>query len=389
MSKDKPQTTQEIYTIIPTGGDGTRLRPFTETRSKPLVPIINNFPILEFILYSLTYGAGLRNFIFGVKGTRHYTYLRDYFQGGSGWSGKLDIEPKVHFEYQNPNYADTGNADSVRYNINEYNITTPVIVAQSDNLFWGQDIKKLYDQAIKSPFDFVVGLTKVPDASQFGVAQLDSKSNQITRFLEKPGDAYKTGGLINSGIYIIKPAVFDQLTGDFGKNTIPALTHQGKVGGFELGHRWYDFGNPQEHLASTLSLLKEPTPCCKNFLSRVCTGYITDTTEVWVRGKSSFSFGRAEEIIQKIRTGKIKAEGSVFIGKDCVIEDGVYLCDCALGDLAFVGEGCRIVRSNILDAWQIGKNCKISDSFLGRGGSVADGLEITHQFLGDNSTVEQ
>ena len=77
MMQDKPQIIHEVYTIIPTGGDGKRLRPFTETRSKPLVPILNNFPILELILYSLTYGAGLRNFIFGVKGTRHYSYLRD------------------------------------------------------------------------------------------------------------------------------------------------------------------------------------------------------------------------------------------------------------------------------------------------------------------------
>lgn len=380
-------SSQEIYTIIPTGGEGKRLRPYTETRSKPLVPIINNFPILEFVLYSLAYGADLRHFIFGVKGTKHYTYLRDYFQGGSGWSGKLEIEPKAHFEYQNPNYVDSGNADSVCYNIEEYGINSPIIVAQADNLFWGSDIKELYNKAIKSPYPFVVGLTKAQDASQLGVAVLDSKSHKIESFLEKPGEAYKTGGLVNTGIYIIKPQAFSALKDDFGKDTIPALVDKELVGGLELAHRWYDFGNPQEHLTSTLSLLKEPTPCFKNFLSRICTGYWNDNAQIWVRGKSSFSFSRAQEIIEKIRTGKIKAEGAVFIGKDTVIEDGVYLRDCALGDLAFVGSGTEVVGSNILDAWQIGKDCKIYDSFLGRGGTIADGSLLERQFLGDNSTI--
>lgn len=379
---------EEIYTIIPTGGEGKRLRPYTETRSKPLVPIINNFPILEFILYSLAYGAGLRHFIFGVKGTRHYTFLRDYFEGGSGWSGKLEIEPKAHFEYQNPNYNDTGSADSVRYNINQYEIKTPIIVSQADNLFWGADIKELYNQAMQSPYPFVVGLTKVEDASQLGVAVVDKKSHKVLQFLEKPGEAYKNGGVVNSGIYVIKPQVFNELKDDFGKDTIPALVQKGLVGGFELKHGWYDFGDPHKHLLSTLSLLKNPTPCFENFLSRVCTGLWTDKAKVWVRGKSSFSFRRAQEIIEKIRSGKIIAEGAVFIGKDSVIGDNVYLRDCALGDLAFVGDGCEIVQSNILDAWQIGKNCKIYDSFLGRGGRIADGLELKGQFLGDNSVIE-
>ncbi len=377
----------KTYTIIPTGGNGTRLRPFTESRSKPLVPILNNFPILEFILYSLTYGAGLEHFIFGVKGTKHYTYLRDYFQGGSGWSGKLDIQPKVHFEYQNPNYNDTGNADSVRYNIEEYNIDSPIVVVPSDNLFWGSDVKKLYNWAIKSPFSFVVGLTNVQDASQLGVAMLDPKSHKITNFIEKPGDAYKNGGLVSTGIYIIKPNLFSILTGDFGKNVISSLTNQGKVGGFKLEHSWYDFGNPQVHLASTLSLMNKPTPCFENFLARVCTVYKNAKTRAWIRGQSSFSLKRARELIQKIETGKITVAGNVFIGKDSVIEDGVYLRDCAIGDLSFVGSGCEIVGSNILDAWQIGKNCKIHGSFLGRGGTISDGSLVEQQFLGDDSKI--
>lgn len=363
------------------------MRPFTDNRSKPLVPVINNFPILEFVLYSLTYGADLKNFIFGVKGIKHYTNLQNYFQGGSGWSGKLQINPRVHFEYQNPNYFDTGSADSVRYNIGEYDIKTPVIVCQSDNIFWGKDVQRLYQQALKSPYDITVGLTYVKDASQLGVAVLNEKSHKISQFLEKPGESYRNDGLVSTGNYIIKPKAFDKLKGDFAKNVIAPLVQEGKVGGYVFEHPWHDFGNSQEHLCSVKSLLKEPTPCFENFLSRVCTEYKNGRARVWIRGRSSFSLKRAIELIRKIETGKIVVEGNVFIGKDSVIEDEVTLKDCAIGDLSYVGSGCEIVGSNILDAWQIGKNCRIYDSFFGRGGTIEDGSLVKGQFLGDNSAV--
>ena len=379
--------TNEIYTIIPTGGEGKRLRPFTENRSKPLVPIINNFPILELVLYSLAYGANLRNFIFGVKGTKHYTNLQTYFQGGAGWSAKLGINPQAVIEYQNPNYYDTGSADSARYNIETFGINSPVIVAPGDNLFWGEGVKDLYDTALKSPYPFTVGLTYVNNASELGVAELDSGLHKITRFLEKPGESHKSGGLVSTGIYIIKPEVFSMLHDDFGKDVITHLTPQGLVGGHIIKHSWYDFGNPQAHLESMLSLMHTPTPCFENFLARVCNEYKDEKVRLWIRGKSSSALERANKTMEGIRIGKIRVEGNVFIGKDTVIEEGVYLKDCAIGDHSVVESGCEIAGSNILDAWQIGKNCKIYNSFLGRGGTISEGSLVEKQFLGDNSAI--
>jgi mannose-1-phosphate guanylyltransferase / phosphomannomutase len=363
------------------------LRPYTENRSKPMVPIINNFPILELIIYSLTKGANLRNYIFGSKGPKNYTNLQNYFQGGSGWSGKTDVIPRVHFEYQNPNYGDSGNADSVRYNVKTHGIKSPIIVCQSDNLFWGEDVKKLYEYAMHSPYDFTIGLTQVKDASQLGVAHVGQRSHRITKFREKPGTLCKAGGLVNTGIYVIKPNAFKVLKGDFGKDVIPKLTAQNMVGGFIFEHPWYDLGNSQEHLNSVLSLLKNPTPHFEDFLSKVCTEYKNGRVRVWIRGRSNLSLKMANALIKKIEMGKIIVEGCVFIGKGSVIKDGVYLKDCAIGDFSHVGSESEIVRSNILDAWEIGKNCKIYDSFFGRGGTMSDGNIVSKKFLGDNSTV--
>lgn len=351
------------------------------------MPVINNFPILEMVLYALSYGAGLRHYIFGVKGTKHYVNLQSYFQGGSGWSAKLELKPNVHIEYQNPNYNDNGSADSTRYNIEKYGINEPVIVCPGDNLFFGEDIKNMYEQAINSPYDFTVGLTRVQDPSPYGLACIDESDNRITSFVEKPEIACDDGGLVSTGIYIIKPGVFPYLKHDFGKDVVPELTKLGKVGGYVFKKKWYDFGNPPEHLKNVLDLLENPTPCLGNFLSRVCTEYVNSHMRLWVRGRSRFSRARAQEIVAKVQEGKIKIEGNVFIGKDCVIEDGVSLSNCSVGDLSFIKSCSEISHSNILDAWQIGKNVKVSNSFLGRGGSISDNTVLDKQFIGDNSAL--
>lgn len=377
---------KNIWTIIPTGGEGTRLKPYTDGLSKPLVPVINNFPILEFVLYSLAYSAGLRKFIFGVKGTKHYINLQNYFQGGSGWSAKLEVKPQAHFEYQNPNYMDKGSADSVLYNIHEYQINSPVVVVQADNLCWGSDIKDLYDFALRSPYPITVGLTTVENPSNFGVVDFDEKTGMIRDFIEKPPLVGGAHTLVNTGIYVIKPEVFSSLELDFGRNVIPKLAKDQLAGGYIFKHPWFDFGNPQEHLKSVQSLLSKPTPCMFNFLKRVCTTYDSEKARVWIRGRSSFSLERALETIQRIEEKRINVEGNVFIGKDSVIEDGVYLKDSALGDLSFIGSNSRILNSNILDAWQVGKNCVIENSFFGRGGNLADGSVVEDTFIGHNQS---
>ncbi len=376
-----------IWTIIPSGGEGTRLRPFTSERSKPMVPMINNFPILEILLYSLAYSGGLRNFIFGVKGVKHYTNIHNYFQGGYGWGAKLGLTPQVHFEYQYPHYQDNGSADSVLYNIKSNNINDPIIVLPCDNFLRGTDLITAYEAAQKTDYLITVLLTKYNDVSQFGLVDYNKKTHQITNFIEKPSHLAGQPGLINTGAYIIKPEAFKYLEKDFGKDVLTNLTPKGLVGGHVIKHEWYDFGNPEVHLESVLSLMADMPPCLSKFLERICTIIKTKDAIVYARGKGPVSIKNSNRILAQIKSKKIKVKGCVFIGKDCLIEDGSYLENCLIGDLSRIGKDSTISNSNLFDVWEVGEKSLISGTFGGRGCKVGSNSILKNSYIGDDTVI--
>ncbi|MEO0248022.1 MAG: nucleotidyltransferase family protein, partial [candidate division WOR-3 bacterium] len=72
--------------VVMAGGEGTRLRPITANRPKPLVPIANR-PIMEHILLLLKSQA-----IKEVVVTLHYLAdeIQGYFGDGSDWDLSLE-----------------------------------------------------------------------------------------------------------------------------------------------------------------------------------------------------------------------------------------------------------------------------------------------------------
>ena len=118
--------------MIPVGGEAKRLKPMTAEVSKAVVRIFCK-PMVEFAVADLAQ-QGVKNFVMGVKGYVNYVSLMDYFKDGLGLSTDYGIYPQVHIKYQ-PNFEDVGSADSVRINMEYFDIDGPVIVVQGDNLF--------------------------------------------------------------------------------------------------------------------------------------------------------------------------------------------------------------------------------------------------------------
>lgn len=370
----------DLWVILPIGGEGVRMRPYTENRSKALVPLVNHFPQTEFALYGLAADLNLRHFVFGVKGYRNYLDVQSYYQGGAGWSAKLGLSPQVNFQYQNPSYHDQGSADSVLYNLIKFNLNRPVIIVPSDNLFAPADLAAMWQVAARSRLPFFIGLSRSDHPEKYGCAGLDQNS-KIARFFEKPKNP-PDGCLVNTGIYIIKPAAFSYLKGDFGTDTLSELLRRRLLGGFEFSRPWYDFGSLDIYLDSFLKLLTSDFARIEPFIRRIYRR--VPGTEVWIRGLDYHSGPIRNRLTARIKKGRITTSGRVLIGRDCTIEDGVTLENCSVGDLTIIEEGSVIRESNLADAWHIGTGVTIERSVLGRNGLIADYCRLTDSFLGDD-----
>jgi NDP-sugar pyrophosphorylase family protein len=361
---------EKIRVIIPVGGKATRLLPLTAETSKACLRLLNR-PLVEFSLLSLA-NQGIRHFIFGVKGYTNYRDLYDYFESGYGFSARYNIKPRIHIKYQ-PNVDDLGSADSARINMDYYELKTPVFAVQGDNIF-DINVKDLIQFHRDKGSMMTIVLREVDNVEGLGIADID-KSGRIRCFVEKPLPKDAPSNLANTGLYVVSPEVkkiFKEKSLkeivearhrlDFGYDFIPYMTETGRpVYGYKLKGNWFDVGTPKNYLEAMKNLLHGGFNMLTDF-----GGRISPEKQVWVQGESNDAEKRRQEIIQKIKLGKIEIEGAVLIGRHCQIDDGVRIINSCIDNFSRIGKGSVVENSAIMDRATIGEHAEILDSIVGR-----------------------
>jgi NDP-sugar pyrophosphorylase family protein len=361
---------ERIRVIIPVGGKATRLLPLTAETSKACLRMLNR-PLVEFSLLSLA-NQGIRHFIFGVKGYTNYRDLYDYFESGIGFSARYNIKPRIHIKYQ-PNVDDLGSADSARINMEYYEIKTPVFAVQGDNIF-DINVKELIQFHRDKCAAMTIVLREVQNVEGLGIADID-KNHRIRCFVEKPLPKDAPSNLANTGLYVVSPEVKkifkekgvkqiieEKNRLDFGYDFIPYMTQTGRpVYGYTLKGNWFDVGTPKNYLEAMKKLLHGGFNMLTDF-----GGRISPNKQIWVQGESNDSQKRRQEIIQKIKQGKIDIKGAVLIGRHCEIDDGVRIVNSCIDNYTKIGKGAVVENSAIMDRATIGENAEILDSIIGR-----------------------
>jgi len=361
---------ERLRVITPVGGKAKRLLPLTAETSKACLRILNR-PLIEFSMISLA-RQGIRNFIFGVKGYTNYRDLHDYFESGYGFSARYGISPRVHIKYQ-PNFDDLGSADSARINMEYYNIRDPVFAVQGDNIF-DVDLKELVEFHEKKGAVMTIALREVEDVEGYGIADIN-KDKRISRFVEKPTPKEAPSNLANTGLYMVSPEIrkifkekgVKQLIKerhrlDFGYDFIPYIIKTGRtVYGYTLKGSWYDVGTPKRYLEAMQDMLNGRFLSLTDF-----GGRISEEERIWVQGESYESLKRRQEIIRKIKQGKIEAEGSVLIGRHCKISDGVRIVNSCIDNYTKIGKDVVIENSAVMDRAIIEEKAEIKESIIGR-----------------------
>jgi glucose-1-phosphate thymidylyltransferase len=150
--------------IIPVAGAGTKLRPHTYTQPKALIPLAGK-TILSIIIDQLV-EAGIREYVLvvGYLGDKIQDYVKEHYP-----------EYKFHFVQQNE-----------RFGLGHAIYLTRDIVANDDVFIVLGDTICEYDvSAFVNQEGSVLGVKKVDDPRNFGVAEMEDDGN-ITRVVEKP-----------------------------------------------------------------------------------------------------------------------------------------------------------------------------------------------------------
>jgi NDP-sugar pyrophosphorylase family protein len=361
---------ERLRVITPVGGKAKRLLPLTAETSKACLRILNR-PLIEFSLLSLAC-QGIRNFIFGVKGYTNYRDLHDYFESGYGFSARYGISPRVHIKYQ-PNFNDLGSADSARINMEYYNVRDPVFAVQGDNIF-DVDLKELVEFHQKKGAVMTIALREVEDVEGYGIADIN-KDKRISRFVEKPAPKEAPSNLANTGLYMVSPEIRkifkekgvkqiikERHRLDFGYDFIPYIIKTGRtVYGYTLKGSWYDVGTPKRYLEAMQDMLNGRFLSLTDF-----GGRISKEARTWVQGESYEALKRRQEIIRKIKQGKIEVEGSVLIGRHCKISDGVRIVNSCIDNYTKIGKDVEIENSAVMDRAIIEEKAEIKESIIGR-----------------------
>lgn len=276
-----------ILAMILAGGEGTRLFPLTQNRTKPAVPFGGTYRLVDFALTNFV-NADLMNIYVLTQFKSHSLniHLRQAWRL-SGISNRfieaIPAQQRINKEWY------SGTADAIYQNISFIKKNEPehVCVFGSDHIY-KMDVQQMvkYHKSLNADLTVAAIRVQKEQAHHFGIIEIDD-SGRMIGFTEKPSakDAKTIPGdpnhvLASMGNYIFKTdillkaleddAEITDSSHDFGRDIIPKLFVQGKVFVYNFSENkipgepatayWRDVGNLDSYWAAHMDLLRDEQP---------------------------------------------------------------------------------------------------------------------------------
>lgn len=314
--------------VILAGGEGSRLRPLTLGRPKPMTPLFGK-PVLGHIL-DLLRRHGVRE----VAVTLRYLprAVTDYFGDGAEQGMRL-----TYFIEDEP----LGTAGGVRKCM-EFLGEEDFLVVSGDAVC-DLDLGELIALHQSRRSVASLALCRRSEPLEYGLVRTEAQG-RILGFVEKPSWGQVDTELVNTGLYVLSRRAMDQVEAgreyDFGKDLFPKLLAQGEaLYGWEVPGYWQDMGD--------------------------CGAYLESVHDA-LEGRVSLD----------LAAGRGPRPAGVEIREPCWIGERVCLSPgCSIGPYTVLGEGSTVgtgavVERSVLLGAAVGEGAEVSGAILCKGAGV-------------------
>jgi len=322
--------------VVLVGGEGTRMRPLTETTPKPLIPLVDRpgldhvldhlarHGVHEVVLSSPYLERTFHPFIEARHGDPKITWITEEQPLGTGGA----IVNALHVLGDEPFFALNGDI------VTDLDLTAMLAFHRHRGA------------------DVTIALHHVEDARAFGLVATEA-DGRVLEFREKPETAIP--GDINAGTYLLDPSALRSWTADraisIEREIFPAVIEAGRpVFGFLADAYWMDLGTPDKYLQAHFDLLAGRVAGI-----RYEAPWIASNADVGLRAQ----LGRW-----------------VAVGAEARVADDAQVDDSVLHPGSSVGAGAHVFRSVLGPGAHVGAGATVVGCVLGAGSRVADGLVL-------------
>ncbi|MFZ5642125.1 MAG: sugar phosphate nucleotidyltransferase [Bacillota bacterium] len=367
--------------IIMAGGEGSRLRPLTCNRPKPMVPVMSR-PMMSYIV-ELIKKHGMTDI--GVTLQYMPENIRDFFGNGSDYGVSMR-----YFVEETP----LGTAGSVK---NASSFLDDTFVVISGDALTDFDLSRAIEFHRQRGSLATLVLTRVETPLEYGVVITDN-SGAITQFLEKPSWGEVFSDTVNTGIYILEPEVLKYFKEgqvfDFSKDLFPLLLKDGKpLYGVVLEGYWCDIGNLQQYLQAHIDVLSGSVNINiqgKKISENIYVGQGTEIDPAAIINGPAYIGDNC-----KI-SGQAKIDSFSVIGDSCIISDRATIKRSVVWNGAYIGRGAALRGAILGSRIQMQNGSAVyegavigSDSIIKENGIVKPDVKIwPHKVIEQGTTVQ-
>jgi len=333
--------------IVLVGGEGTRMRPLTETIPKPLIPLVDR-PFLDHVLDHLA--------VHGVHEVRLSSpYLESTFES---FIERRHGDPAITWITEATPLGTGGAVASAARGLDE------TFFVLNGDILTDLDLSALLASHRANGATATITLTPVGDARPFGLVATDG-DGRVEEFREKPAEPVP--GEVNAGTYVLEPSALRGVAFDrsvsIEREVFPSLIAAGTpVFGFVSDAYWMDLGTPDKYLRATF-----------------------DALEGRVRG-----LAYAAPYVDPSATVSLLSQLGrwTVVGPGAIVDDDAEVEDSVLLAGASVGRGARVTDSILGPLSRVGQDAVVRGAVLAEGAVVPPGSSSEGARIGAGRTLD-